>query len=310
MKNGCVGKKNCELYDIEVNPDEAEEIRGESRSGVMSAVQIISREQFERVGEGLEQRRVNYAKELDMASQEEAELSNSTASAHPPRMVPVRNCGQSLLSGNIYCVHCGARMFSSTARRTGHVGKEEKIRVYRCYSRANHMRECDGQSTYQASKVNAAKVVDEEELIRREVQTTKSQYLRQLKQAKAELKKASTEYAKWQALMLDSVAGTCVFRPEQVKGGMDEAHARMMNLRAEVSEFEQKAAEVEARSAEIRAHHRKLVNWADIYRDASLEEKRAVAAFLIKSVTLTRGYGMQVEFNISEAQYLNGLDIA
>lgn len=378
VKKGRRGKKNRELYDIEVNPDEAEEVRemfaladkfgyggrkisselrtkgminrrtgkpfhystvanilrniqytgvlrsGESHSDVIPELQIVSQEQFERVGRGLEQRCVNYAKKFEAAPQEETGLSNAdeTALVRLPRMVPVRNCGQSLLSGNIYCGHCGARMFSSTAKRTGHVGKEERIRVYRCYSRANHMQECDGQSTYQAAKVDAvveqlilrmldaAKSVNEEDLVKREVQTTKSQYQRRLKQAKSELGKASAEYAKWQALMLDSVAGACVFTPEQVKGGMDEAHARMTNLRAEISELERKAAEVEARSAEIRAHHRKLVNWADIYKDASLEEKRAVAAFLIKSVTLTRGYGMQVEFNISEAQYLGGLDIA
>lgn len=115
----------------------------------------------------------------------------------------------------------------------------------------------------------------------------------------------------YQAAKVDAVVEQLIlFTPEQVKGGMDEAHARMTSLRAEISELERKAAEVEARSAEIRAHHKQLVSWADIYRDASLEEKRAVAAFLIKSVTLTRGYGMRLEFNISEAQYLNGLDIA
>ncbi len=84
----------------------------------------------------------------------------------------------------------------------------------------------------------------------------------------------------------------------------------MTELSTEISELEQKAAEVEKRAAEIRAQHRQMVNWADIYRDASLDEKRAVAAYLIKSVTLKREYEMQVEFNISEAQYLNGLDIA
>ncbi len=48
---------------------------------------------------------------------------------------------------------------------------------------------------------------------------------------------------------------------------------------------------------------------ADIYRNASLDEKGAVAAHIIKAVTLTRDYGIQVEFNISEAQYLSGMDM-
>ena len=32
-----------------------------------------------------------------------------------------------------------------------------------------------------------------------------------------------------------------------------------------------------------------------------------VASYLIKAVTLTRDYAIQVEFNVSEAQYLGGM---
>lgn len=30
---------------------------------------------------------------------------------------------------------------------------------------------------------------------------------------------------------------------------------------------------------------------------------------MIKAVTLTRNYGIQIEFNISEAQFLNGMEM-
>ena len=97
--------------------------------------------------------------------------------------------------------------------------------------------------------------------------------------------------------------------PEQVKGRMDKIHDSMMNLGSTVAELELKAEEASAQAAEIKKTHQQLVNWADIYKDATLDEKRAVASYIIKAVTLTRDYGIQVEFNISEAQYLSGMDM-
>ena len=35
-----------------------------------------------------------------------------------------------------------------------------------------------------------------------------------------------------------------------------------------------------------------------------------VASYMIKAVTLTRDYGIQIEFNISEAQYLSGMEMS
>ncbi len=46
-----------------------------------------------------------------------------------------------------------------------------------------------------------------------------------------------------------------------------------------------------------------------MFDSASPQEKRMVASYIIKAVTLTRKYGIQVEFNISEAQYLGGMEM-
>lgn len=56
---------------------------------------------------------------------------------------------------------------------------------------------------------------------------------------------------------------------------------------------------------EILKQHQWLLSWADIYADAAPEEKRMIAAYIVKAVTLSKGYDIQVELNISEAQYLN-----
>ena len=60
---------------------------------------------------------------------------------------------------------------------------------------------------------------------------------------------------------------------------------------------------------EIRESHQRLLSWADMFDTVSIEEKKMVASYLIKTVTLTRDYGIQIEFNVSEAQYLGGMEM-
>lgn len=46
-----------------------------------------------------------------------------------------------------------------------------------------------------------------------------------------------------------------------------------------------------------------------MFDSTSNDGKKIVASYVIKAVTLTRDYGIQIEFNISEAQYLRGMEM-
>ena len=107
--------------------------------------------------------------------------------------------------------------------------------------------------------------------------------------------------------MLASVEGTCVFTPEQVKKRMDAAQGRLDTLADELRTLQARAADAERTAQEILQQHRRLLSWADLFADAGPDEKKMVAANLIRAVRLSHGYSIEVEFNISEAQYLNGL---
>ena len=50
---------------------------------------------------------------------------------------------------------------------------------------------------------------------------TNTEYRRQLKKAKTEFAQRSQELTKWESLMLDSIEGTYVFTPEQIKRRME-----------------------------------------------------------------------------------------
>lgn len=298
---------------------------GETQSEIFSELQIVEPEQFQRVEKAREQRSAEYeekcavaAQTVELADGEEIEVSR------PDRMCPRRNVGRTLLSGNVYCGHCGGRIFASTARKSHHAmdGEvRERIPIYKCYNRTQHRDLCDGPSTYRAEKVDQVvdsilsgiffrtKDVKESELLKRQITSTTTTYQKQLKAIKAEYVKSSKELSKWEGLMLDSIEGTCVFTPEQVKKRMDVVQQSVNDLSAKIEDLQNKATETAELTEEIKAEHQRLLSWAEVYDGASLEEKKMVASYLIKAVTISQNYGIRIDFNITEAQYLSGMEM-
>lgn len=115
--------------------------RGDSCSAIIPELQIISPEAFQRV--------------------------QQITALRKQRRVPQKVAGQNLLSGNIFCGHCGGRMFASTARK-GHQlpnGEYERISIYKCYNRVQHPERCSGQTTYRAVKIEQAFLKQLEEYV-------------------------------------------------------------------------------------------------------------------------------------------------
>ena len=154
-----------------------------------------------------------------------------------------------------------------------------------------------------------AKRVDEQEFLKAQVQLSSKQYQQKLKLVKAEYSKAAKELSKWEELMLASIEGTCVFTPEQVKKRMDIVQEKVDGLAKEIEKLQIDMSEAKTLSAEILAQHQQLLSWAELFDSASIDEKKVIASQVIKAVTLTRNYGLQIEFNISKAQFLNGMEM-
>ena len=100
---------------------------------------------------------------------------------------------------------------------------------------------------------------------------------------------------------------------QQVQDSAVQCRQKLRKVQAEhmkaVRELARQTAEAEIMAKEIRESHQRLLSWADMFDTASAEEKKIVASYLIKAVTLTRGYRIQIEFNVSEAQYPGGMEM-
>lgn len=243
--------------------------------------------------------------------------------SRPFRSYPRKNMGSALLSGNVYCGHCGGRLFASTARKTHHPvdGTNGRVAIYKCYNRTQHKGSCDGPTTYRAEKVDAvvskiihdvlqkAGTVRESDIVSQQIGATAVDLNQQIRQSKLELSRKRIELGKLEGLMLDSLDGKCVFTPEQVKSRMDSVQEAMTSLSANIESLEARLHDSEQLANELAAQHKQLLSWAKMFDNATPAERKLIASHLIRAVTLTRGYGIQIDFNISEAQYLNGMKL-
>ena len=152
--------------------------------------------------------------------------------------------------------------------------------------------------------------VNEKEFIKQQVNVSSQQYQQKIKRAKADYAKAMKELSKWENIMLDSIEGTCVFTPEQVKKRMDAVQESADKLKAEIDQFQDLAIQAKATADEIHEQHQRLLSWAKMFDEASLDEKKVIASYVVKAVTVARNYDINVEFNITEAQYLSGMEMS
>ncbi|MFT8888240.1 MAG: recombinase family protein [Ethanoligenens sp.] len=108
---------------------------GESQSEIFQELQIIDEDTFHRAREIMEQRTQKHS------------------------AMPLNNKSKALVSGLIYCGHCGHKMVLTTSgknytRVDGTVIHNVRLR-YQCHTQVRHPDLCDGQNTYRSEKVDA-----------------------------------------------------------------------------------------------------------------------------------------------------------
>lgn len=357
VKRGRTGKKNRELYDIEINEAEAIIVRkifdkcinygyggrriasslkdegilnrsgglfhystiqnilknvmymgilrsGETQSEIFPELQIIDEDTFQRASEIIKQRSINYQQQQ--------------------RSVPRKTTGGALLSGNVYCGHCGGRIFATTARKSHHAvssGVYERIPIYKCYNRTQHKELCDGPTTYRASIVDSViremltdffdkvKGVQESELINQRFQAKMKEYSIQLKKAKTEYTKKAKELSKLDAMMLGASEGTSEFTPARLTRRMNVVEGELEAFRSEINTLEMEMTESSMLLDQIRQEHKRFVSWANVFADASIETQKMIASYMIKSVSIGQDYELNMEFNFDEEQYTMGMSL-
>lgn len=277
---------------------------GESQSEVFPELQIIDPETFE-LAQKLMAERVNEYNEQ--------------------RTLPRNTSGQSILSGNVFCGHCGGRLTlttNGTVRKNADGTKVARRRIrYVCYNKTRHRIDCSGQTGYTMHILDGMvieilhqifdrmKAVQEDEIVSRTQMNVTTGIKDQLAAARREFARATKEYESVKSKLMSIIRGESNL-PESVISEMaEEARQKMMASSEKVSTLTKEMNQSNSRTDEIRKDYHNILKWSEMFDSSDMAVKKMIVGYLIKKVCVYSNYRLHIEFNINFAQFELGLDI-
>ena len=222
--------------------------------------------------------------------------------------------GASLLSGLLYCAHCGKKLVGGYCTKQRKNGAYHRP-IYRCYNGSVKAKLCDGQAVYSAAKIESAvldvvhqyfhslsRTVDDvwQEQARRQL---RSRLESQVKAAKANLERLQQQDARLRQEVMRSLMGESCFEPDMLKEMLSKNKAELADAEARLASLE---AEKDAESARIRtlsSQIQQIHDWAGEFDSANNDTKKMILARMIEKITVDRYYNIVIRFFISPESF-------
>ncbi len=235
------------------------------------------------------------------------------------RHIALQTKGQAMLSGNLYCAHCGGRLTTirykdSYTRADGSKYSVDQIK-YSCYHKSRKLCVCDGQTTYQADRVDgyvsgvmrrifscmegAPEEAKLQAMFKRQMAgngATQRKLERELVKNHEQLEKLQMEIAK-------TLTGDSVYSPEDLSQAIQTVKKRVADMEDELGRL--KAEEMQKKQGVdmITPAYRQFQTWAEEFDSASLEQKKMIACNLFNRIEVGRDYKIKVELNMTYRQF-------
>ena len=279
--------------------------RGYTREGetseALQKLRIISEKEAERIDEILKQR--------SKVDEEKRRVAWKTKSA-------------AMLSGNIFCAHCGGRI--TTTHHKDHYFRKDGSEYlkdtlkYCCYHKARKLCECDGQTNYIAEKVDKAVsqvmrqvfvgmagAPEEEkykEILRKQQAAdvaTKRKLVFELDKNRKQLEVLQQEIAK-------TLLGDSLYTPEDLKEAISTIKSRIAENESQMEKLNNELSQKKEMAEVILPAYRRFKSWADEFDTADMEKKKMIASQLFDRIELGKDYQLTLHMNITYRQFCSG----
>ena len=226
-----------------------------------------------------------------------------------------------VLSGMVYCAHCGSKLVLTTSsgrRAKGEPKRETRIR-YACHYKIRHPQDCDGQTGYSGEKLDG--IIDKIviQLFERMKTAPRSQLIQ--KQREKELQLANSSVANLEKLhaaaerelesykkeIIKTINGTGSFGADILGEMIEDTRSKLAALAQELEQAKEKAADLKRSAVAVQKEYDKIMSWADLYAGSSIEGKKMILRQLIERVNIGRNFEIEVEFKISVTQFFDFL---
>ena len=232
--------------------------------------------------------------------------------------------GSTLLSGNVYCAHCGNKMISTSYidRYDRADGTQYKVRRQRyiCTNKAMHRGACDGQSAYVAQRIDGAvieilksylsmikstpKDIALERRYQSEITGLKKKQTRLLK----ETEKIRKQVVELSAEIGRSLIGESRFTPDMLSASIEATNTLLHQKETELLEVQNALANQQTAMEKLDYYYSQFRTWAEEFESSSIEQKKMIVCQLIKEINISRGYEIDIVFDINYEQFISGTE--
>ncbi len=264
---------------------------GNSRSEVIPELQIIP---------------------LDTFRQAQTLMQERTNSYGTKRTLPRNTCGRSLLSGNIFCGHCGGRL-CLTSNSTEYVKADgthitrNRIR-YICYNKTRKQNPCNGQTGYTAHILDAkvkAYLRQVFTIIKTNGVTAlteqKSEQLaiveNELQNINHQLNEAQCQYDEMKTRLAHALKTAEPARLNILMEVLDSAYEKVAVLKQKQLDLRSESEELTNAVMDAEKNCARLLEWANIFEVCSGETQKMIAGYILKRVDVFRDYNLSIQLN-------------
>ena len=151
------------------------------------------------------------------------------------------------------------------------------------------------------------RVIDQKDYLKKRRQQELNAARIKLRQLESAYNKAVEERKQLSSHMVDVLEGKSPFTAEDLKERMDEAKAMAEEFAQQMEAQKTLLRETQLRQEAVAEHFQQLKGYAQVYQNATMEEKRRIVSALIERVTVSRGYEIHIQFRVG-LDVLNNLD--
>lgn len=240
------------------------------------------------------------------------------------RKIAYQTKSSALLSGIMYCAHCGGKLtaITHTDRRTRKDGSlyEFTRSKYLCYHKSRGLCECDGQSSYLAYKVDEAVVQTiysmfssikdspDEKVLKKHFSKEMQSFKAKQTKLKHDLSKLQNQHDKLEMEIAKTLTGESAFTPEQLRKVIDGVEIQITELQEKIDTLNTEMTEKKASMESIKPLYDSFKSWADEFDACTMEQKKMIIAQLVDRIEVGKDYKVSILLNMTYQQFCDNWD--
>lgn len=278
--------------------------KGEATSAALENLRIVDDELFEAVQEMRQSRQ-----------------DGNTAE----KTIPRNTLGQALLSGFLFCGHCGSRVNSnpvicSYTRKNGTISHKKYPR-YRCNRKVDGFPVvCDGAFSYSAEKVdrlfeqsilsvlNQLSEYSIEQIVELKYQVSLTDLRKQECSLREKLLERENELELVMQEMSAALAGKSRFSSNVLEIMDQVSRSKIADIHVELAEIKSKIQDADKLRYETQYYYDKFMRFTREYETATVSAKKVMLSDLISKVEIRSGYEIEIILHPEFKEFIDSFD--